>query len=95
MICRIMKKERKRKKNRKKREKRTLANKLKNSLKSKTVWDMVIKISGKHQITQIKHIFQNNDTITDKKEISRYSYRNLLKIIPQVKHGRQKFLVLK
>ena len=49
---------------------RNYVNKLKSSSKSKKVWDMIRKISGKNTSSPIKHLSKNHIKATNKKDIA-------------------------
>ena len=49
---------------------RNYVNKLKSSSKSKKVWDMIRKISGKNTSSPIKHLSKNHIEATNKKDIA-------------------------
>ena len=49
---------------------RNYVNKLKSSSKSKKVWDMIRKISGKNSSSPIKHLSKNHIRATNKKDIA-------------------------
>ena len=49
---------------------RNYVNKLKSSSKSKKVWDMIRKISGKNASSPIKHLSKNHIKATNKKDIA-------------------------
>ena len=49
---------------------RNYVSKLKSSSKSKKVWDMIRKISGKNSLGPIKHLSKNHVKATNKKDIA-------------------------
>ena len=58
---------------------RNYVSKLKSSSKSKKVWDMIRKISGKNSSGPIKHLSKNHVKATNKKRHIRPSCKNILK----------------
>lgn len=48
--------------------------------KTKSVWNMIRKISSKYKSTPLKHLSQNNTKISNKKDISNLLAKKLPKI---------------